>query len=427
MILKQLCSKGIYDHIQGGVARYTVDENWIIPHFEKMLYDNTQFILLLSKYCKIKKSSYFMFKLEQTIDFLNKEFLNKDGFLGSAFDADSEGEEGKYYVFKYDEIKKIENIENFFDIKPEGNWENKIILIEKKLPTSEIIKELLKIRLKKVKPFFDDKTQLDLNCLWISSLVAASEIFPDKKYLNLAEKFFSKIEIKFIKNKIYHSFSEEVVFIEDYAFLINALIDLSERTMNYKYKDLAIKFSHEAIQKFYLEYINIFQKNPTNNTDVFFNPVDIGDNTIPNGNAIMLINLIRIGMNNEAKKLAYSLNGYLNIYKNHMITSLRALDFFNNTEQGKNCNEQGCKIDAKKINWLIWLVCVILWNYGFPQASPFQDVLVAVILSILFIIIQLFQSRYLKKLTQEVNLIKNEGALFMGIHYDYKSTRGIKL
>ena len=181
LILKQLCSKGIYDHIQGGVARYTVDENWIIPHFEKMLYDNTQFILLLSKYCKIKKSSYFMFKLEQTIDFLNKEFLNKDGFLGSAFDADSEGEEGKYYVFKYDEIKKIENIENFFDIKPEGNWENKIILIEKKLPTSEIIKELLKIRLKKVKPFFDDKTQLDLNCLWISSLVAASEIFPDKK------------------------------------------------------------------------------------------------------------------------------------------------------------------------------------------------------------------------------------------------------
>ena len=167
--------------------------------------------------------------------------------------------------------------------------------------------------------------------------------------------------------------------------------------MNYKYKDLAIKFSHEAIQKFYLEDKNIFQKNPKNNTDVFFNPVDIGDNTIPNGNAIMLINLIRIGMNNEAKKLAYSLNGYLNIYKNHMITSLRALDFFNNTEQGKNCNEQGCKIDAKKINWLIWLVCVILWNYGFPQASPFQDVLVAVILSILFIIIQLFQSRYLKK------------------------------
>ena len=80
----------------------------------------------------------------------------------------------------------------------------------------------------------------------------------------------------------------------------------------------------------------------------------------------------------------------------------------------------------KKINWFIWLSLVILWNYGFPQASPFQDVLVAVFLSILFIIIQMLQSRYLKKVIQAVNLINNEGALIMGIHYDYKSTRGDK-
>ena len=80
----------------------------------------------------------------------------------------------------------------------------------------------------------------------------------------------------------------------------------------------------------------------------------------------------------------------------------------------------------KKINWLVWLLLVILWNYGFPNASPFQDVLVAVFLSILFIIIQLLLSRYLQKSSQEVNLRINEGALNMGIHYDYKSTRGDK-
>ena len=91
---------------------------------------------------------------------------------------------------------------------------------------------------------------------------------------------------------------------------------------------------------------NIFQKNPKSNSDVFFKPVDIGDNTIPNGNAIMLINLIRLGMMDVAKKLSDSLNGYLNIYKNHMMTSLRAIDYFNNINEGKNCNEQGCKIDA---------------------------------------------------------------------------------
>ncbi|MFL2875698.1 MAG: thioredoxin domain-containing protein [Candidatus Pelagibacter sp.] len=345
LIIKQLCSKGIYDHLEGGIARYTVDENWVIPHFEKMLYDNTQFILLLSKYCKIKSDNYFKDKLEQTIEFLKKDFLNKEGFLGSAYDADSDGEEGKYYIFTYDEIKDIENIEKYFEIKPEGNWESKIILVEKGKPTNEILKKLLHIRLKRNKPFFDDKTQLDLNCLMMSALISAHEILPNKGYLKLAENFFMKIEKKYIKNKIYHSFSKETVFIEDYAFLINALNDLYDNTMNLRYKDLAKRLSQETIDKFYLDDKNIFQKNPKDNNDIFFKPIDIGDNTIPNGNAIMLINFVRLGMMDEAKKLSVSLNGYLNIYKNNMMTAIRALDFFNNINSGKKCNEQGCKID----------------------------------------------------------------------------------
>ena len=346
LIIKQLCSKGIYDHVDGGIARYTVDEDWIVPHFEKMLYDNSQFVLLLSKYCKINSEFYFKEKLDQTIQFLINNFRNKEGFLGSAYDADSDGEEGKYYVFSYEEIKAIENIDKYFEIKPEGNWENKIILVEKEKPNKNILKKLSEIRARKTKPFFDDKTQLDLNCLMISALVAANEILPEKKYLKLAEELFSKIEKKYIKNKIYHSYSKNIVFIEDYAFLINSLIDLSDKTMNFKYNDLAKKLSYEAIKKFYLNDKNIFQKNPKTNDDVFFRPIDIGDNTIPNGNAIMLINFIRLGMMEEAKKLSESLNGYLNIYKNHIMTSLRAIDFFNNIKKGKKCNEQGCKIDA---------------------------------------------------------------------------------
>ena len=346
LIIKQLCSKGIYDHVEGGIARYTVDENWIVPHFEKMLYDNSQFILLLAKYCKIKQVDYFKDKLEQTIEFLKKNFLNKDGFFGSAYDADSDGKEGKYYVYSYDEIKNIENIEKYFEIRPEGNWENKIILVEKEKPTNEIIKKLLKIRLNKNKPFFDNKTQLDLNCIMISALITANEIIPTKGYLKLAEEFFLKIEKKYIKNKIHHSFTEDIVFIEDYAFLINALNDLFDKTMNFRYKDLAIKLSQDAILKFYIDDKNIFQKNLKSNNDIFLKPIDISDNMIPNGNAIMLINLVRLGMMDEAKKLSDSLNGYLNIYKNHMMTAIRALDFFKNIKLGKNCNEQGCGIDA---------------------------------------------------------------------------------
>ncbi len=346
IVIKQLCSKGIYDHVEGGIARYTVDEDWIIPHFEKMLYDNTQFVLLLAKYCKINQDIYFREKLEQTIEFLKKEFLNKEGFLGSAYDADSDGEEGKYYIYSYSEIKDMENIEKYFEIKPEGNWEKKIILVEKARPTREILEKLLQIRLKRKKPFFDDKTQLDLNSLMISSFIAANEILPNKGYLKLAEELFLKIEKKYIENTIHHSYSKNIVFIEDYAFLINAINDLSDITMNIKYKNLARKLSHEAIAKFFLEEKNIFQKNPKNNNDVFFKPIDIGDNTIPNGNAIMLINLVKLGMMDEAKKLSNSLNGYLNIYKNHMMTAIRALDFFNNINSGKKCNEQGCKTDV---------------------------------------------------------------------------------
>ncbi len=348
IVIEKLCSKGIYDHVEGGIARYSIDEDWIIPHFEKMLYDNVQFILLLSKYCNINSSNYFKFKLEQTIEFLKRDFLNKEGFLGSAYDADSDGEEGKYYVYSYDEIKNLKDINKYFEIKPEGNWENKIILVEKEKPNYEIIEKLKKIRTKRNKPFFDDKTQLDLNCLWVSSLVAAHEVMPDKGYLKYAEQFFSLIEKKYIKNKIYHSYSKEIVFIEDYAFLISALNDLSDKTMNFNYKNLARELSIEAIKKFYLNDKNIFQKNSKNSNDVFFKPIDISDNTVPNGNAIMLINFTKLGMIAEAQKLSESLNGYLNVYKSHMMSSLRAIDYFRNIKAGKNCNERGCNLDAKK-------------------------------------------------------------------------------
>ena len=347
LILKQLCSKGIYDHVEGGISRYTVDESWIVPHFEKMLYDNTQFISLLSKYCKIKPGDYFKHKLEQSIDFLIKNFKdNKTGLMGSAFDADSEGVEGKYYVFSYNEVKDLKEINKYFMINPEGNWEKKIILVEKELPPKELVNELLNIRSKRSKPFFDNKIQLDLNCLWISSLVSANYILPEKNYLKQAEEYFLKVEKLFLSQVPFHSYSKNIVFLEDYAYLINALLDLSDATMNFKYKNLAKKLCKETIDKFYIKEKDIFQKNQINSKDSFFEPIEINDNTTPNGNAVMLINFARLGLMEEGKKLSSSLNGYLNLYKNYMITAIKALDFFNSKLSGKNCNEQGCAVDG---------------------------------------------------------------------------------
>ena len=345
-LLKNICSKGIYDHVEGGVCRYTVDENWTIPHFEKMLYDNAQFISLLSNFCLINKEKYYLKKITQTINFLNNQFKNKElNLLGSALDADSEGKEGKYYVFNYNEIKDIKNITEYFDVSPEGNWEGNIILEEKKLANEEILNKLQEIRNKRVKPFFDNKTQLDLNCLWIKALINAHKVLPNKGYLDLAQKYYNFIEKKFGNNDPYHSYFKNLIFLEDYAFLINILINLYESTLNIKYKLKSQELTRKSIDKFYSSELNIFRKNEKTLNDIFFTPIDISDHTVPNGNSIMLINLTKLGFYEEAKKLSKSLHGYLNIYKNYMVSTIKALDFYENISKGKKCDENGCQIE----------------------------------------------------------------------------------
>tara|TARA_B110000211_G_scaffold84989_1_gene99625 strand:+ start:892 stop:2622 length:1731 start_codon:yes stop_codon:yes gene_type:complete len=346
LILKQLCSQGIYDHVEGGLSRYTVDENWLIPHFEKMLYDNAQFVLLLSKFLKIKKNSYLEKKIIQTIEFINNNFLNSDSnLLGSAYDADSDGEEGKYYVFNYNELKDINNIDQYFDVKPGGNWEDKIILREIKTPPESIILELNKLRKKKNKPFFDNKIQLDLNCLWVSALISADKILPKNNYLILAEKYYNNLEKLFFKDdNIFHTNSKNSVFLEDYAYAIAMLLDLSEQTLKPDYLFKAKDLCQKTIKFFYVKEKSIFQKNKISNNDLFHTPIDISDNNIPNGNSIMLLNFSRLGMKNEAKALSNSLNAYLNVYKSLMTSSLKSIDYFNMLESNKNCTEFGCII-----------------------------------------------------------------------------------
>ena len=342
-LIKNLCSGGIYDHVEGGISRYTVDENWLIPHFEKMLYDNAQFISLLSNFCLEERDDYFLKKIEHTISFINKNFINKENnLLGSAMDADSEGEEGKYYVFNYNEIKKIKDISKYFDINPEGNWEGKIILKELSKPTNEVINQLKEIRNKRKKPFFDKKVQTDLNALWIKALIDANKVLPENQYLSLAENFSNSIEAKIENNCVYHSYSKKIVFIEDYAFLINALLDLYESTYNINYKKKAIKLCEQSIEKFYLKDRKIFQKNLLDNNDLFYNPIDISDSTIANGNSIMLINLCKLGFKKESTELANSLQGYLNTYNSLMTSSLKSLDFFYSFVENNVCTDKGC-------------------------------------------------------------------------------------
>ena len=346
LVLKQLCSQGIYDHVEGGISRYTVDEDWLVPHFEKMLYDNAQFVLLLSKYLKIKKVEYFEKKILQTIEFINQNFINlENNLLGSAYDADSDGEEGSYYVFSYEELKKIKNIEHYFEVKPNGNWENKIILKEIKTPPESITHELKKLRYKKNKPFFDNKIQLDLNCLWVSALISADKISLNNNFLKIAETYYKNLEkIFFNKEKLKHTILKSEVFLEDYAYSIAMLLDLYDQTLKPNYLFKAKELCKQTIKLFYVKEQSIFQKNIVADNDLFHEPIDISDGNIPNGNSIMLLNFSRLKMKEEAKELSDSLNGYLNIYQSLMASALKSIDYFDTINSNKKCTDEGCLV-----------------------------------------------------------------------------------
>ena len=302
-LLINISAKGIYDQIIGGIARYAVDENWIVPHFEKMLYDNIQYVDLLSKYFQFTNNNYFKEKLKQTIKFINTEFKNDENLYGSAYDADSEGVEGKYYIWTYDELKNLlkENLiifEKKYTISKEGNFEGSNILIENKdykLDDSEkkkinILEDILiKERSNRKKPLFDDKSQTDLNSFWLYSALQASIILEDNDLKNSTLKTVKILKNKLAK-KIYHCYeNDEVdVFLEDYVYYCLLLISLYETEGDKENLVLANSLMNKIWELFFNKKIELLQKNQINNNDLFTNPVDINDNNIPNGNSVFL-------------------------------------------------------------------------------------------------------------------------------------------
>ncbi len=221
----------------------------------------------------------------------------------------------------------------------------KIILKEIKVPPESIIAKLKDLRKKKNKPFFDKKVQLDLNCFWVSALLSAEKILPNNSYLQIAETFYNNLEKLFLsEEKLFHTNSKNSVFLEDYAYAIAMLLDLSDQTLKPNYLFKAKEICQKTIELFYVKEKFIFQKNIISNNDLFHKPIDVSDNNIPNGNSIMLLNFSRLGMKSEAKELSNSLNGYLNTYKSLMTSSLKSIDFFATIESNKNCTENGCVI-----------------------------------------------------------------------------------
>ena len=349
-LLIKVSSRGIYDQIGGGIARYTVDEKWIVPHFEKMLYDNILYVNLLNHFLQNKNSKYLKNKLVQTINFINSEFTTDNKLLGSAYDADSEGVEGKYYIWKFEELKnflkdKFEVFKKKYQITQEGNFEGSNILVENKenkLSEEEIKicteaeRSLLKEREKRIKPFFDDKVQTDLNCYWLYTNIYSSLYLNDEILYKKTVSSINNIKDK-LKDNIFHCYNknkEEVdVFLEDYAYFSLLLISLYEINNDKSSLEKSIEIMKEAWDIFYNKEHNLLQKNVLNNNDLFVNPIDFGDNNIPNGNSIYLFvcNKLRNITNDDywAQKietLSKTFNMYIGYNFSQMFSYLKILD-----------------------------------------------------------------------------------------------------
>ena len=266
--LKAMATGGIYDQIEGGFFRYSTDRKWRIPHFEKMLYTNAELIALYSKMYTISSSDIFKKVVNETINNMNERFFYK-GLYKSASDADSEEEEGKYFVFAYEETKayliaqgfeNTQEILNYFNITPNGNFENartNPYLRDKKVPKNitSAKRALKNLRARVAYPFIDSKMSTSWNALMATALFEAGSI--DEKYTKNALNLVDNILKKLRKDEVlYHqvlpkSTLKVKAYLEDYSFLIDALIKAYQKSKNDKYLKIATSLLHVALSKFY--------------------------------------------------------------------------------------------------------------------------------------------------------------------------------
>lgn len=379
LTLSKMAFGGIYDQLGGGFARYSTDINWKVPHFEKMLYDNAQLISLYSQAYKQTNNTLYKQVVYETIDFVTTELTNTEFGFYSALDADTDGIEGKYYVWQKEEIHELlkENFEVFADyycVNEIGYWEednyvlmrnfddltiaskhnisiaqlNQIILESKKI--------LLQKRDKRTKPGLDNKIIASWNGLMCKALTEAYLIFDDEKFKTLAISNANFLLTRYYKKngKLLRVVNKNTVvngFLEDYAFVIDAFINIYTITGNedwlYKAKELA----DYTLNYFYDGKQNTYFFTDSNHEKLIVRKAEWSDNVIPSSNSQMAINLYKLSVyfnetkyreisNNLLKSVIKEIENYGSGYSNWAILLLQNLT--PQTEVaivGKNVNE----------------------------------------------------------------------------------------
>ncbi len=317
--LTKIADGGIYDHVGGGFARYSTDEEWHVPHFEKMLYDNGQLLSLYATGYKLTKNEKFKRVIIETTEWMTREMLDKSGGFYSALDADSEGEEGKFYVWQRNELealagKHFELLSEYFDISLQGNWEGKNVLrvvrdeekLRKKYDLSEkqffeIVDEFKKKALvereKRVRPGLDNKMIAGWNGLALSGLSEAYQAIQDESVLELAENNAKWIKDKLVRNGQLNRFQDRDMegFLEDYAAVIQGLVKYYETTFEWEYLELAKTLLDRANEAFFDESENLYFFTSDASGSLIARKKELFDNVIPSSNSLMAWNLVHVG------------------------------------------------------------------------------------------------------------------------------------
>jgi uncharacterized protein YyaL (SSP411 family) len=319
--LNKMARGGIFDQIGGGFHRYSTDARWLVPHFEKMLYDNALLPVVYAEAYQLTKDHFYVGVIKKTLDFVLREMTSPQGSFYSSLDADSEGEEGKCYVWSKKEIqdalgKDADVFCLYYDVADGGNFEGKTIL-NNNLAASTVAfhfglseydvhklieegsKKLLEIRSKRVRPGLDDKVLTSWNALMISALAKGYRITNERKYLEAAQNCLEFIETNLMSGtqllRTYKNGQAKLNgYLEDYSYLVNALIDAFEATAEPRYLELATSLANYMVDHFWDEKNNSFYFTADNHESLIIRPKNNYDLSMPSGNSVAASALLKL-------------------------------------------------------------------------------------------------------------------------------------
>ncbi len=314
--LDEMAKGGIYDHLGGGFARYSTDNDWKVPHFEKMLYDNAQLVSLYAHAYQVTRSSLYEEVIRETLDFVKKELMSPEAGFWASINADSEGEEGKYYYWTKTEIQnsldktKAEIFTDYYGVTDSGNWETGKNVLHAKLTKQEFAvvrkmkegecihifsdaeNELLKTRSKRVRPSTDTKILLSWNALMLKGCVDAYFALGDAEYLQLALENARFLEKNMIQKdgRLWRNFSNgkasTEAFLDDYALLAKAFIQLYQATFDIHWLETSRLVVDYALAHFRNEQSETFYYTSQQAEDLVVRKTELADNVIPASNSV---------------------------------------------------------------------------------------------------------------------------------------------